>query len=97
VGNCLSIFLGSVFKGACREHSGSRVSKNPLGLARALQKLSLASKRIPLEADATTAQATAHMFIVNPFSGKSLMRLFSTHPSTEERIKRLRSMAGYRA
>jgi len=86
--------LGSVLKGAGRKHTGSRVSKNPLELARALQKLSLASKRIPLEAGATAAQATAHMFIVNPFSGKSLMRLFSTHPSTEDRIKRLSAMAG---
>ncbi|UCG64045.1 MAG: M48 family metalloprotease [Deltaproteobacteria bacterium] len=94
MGNCPSIFLGSVLKGACREHSGARISKNPLGLARALQKLSLASKRIPMETALTTAQATAHMFIVNPFSGKSFRSLFSTHPSTEDRIKRLSAMAG---
>jgi heat shock protein HtpX len=75
---------------------GARVSKNPLGLARALEKLTMASQRIPMEAGPSTAQATAHMFIVNPFSRRSLMSLFSTHPSTEERIKRLRAMVGYR-
>ncbi len=77
------------------DETGARVSKNPLGLASALEKLTAASKRIPMEAGPATAQATSHLFIVNPFSGKSLMSLFSTHPSAEERIKRLRSMAGY--
>jgi heat shock protein HtpX len=77
------------------DETGARLSKNPKGLARALEKLSMASKRIPMEASPTTAQATEHMFIVNPFAGRSLMTLFSTHPSTEERIKRLRAMAGY--
>ena len=79
------------------DETGARVSKNPLGLARALEKLTMASQRIPMEAGPPTAQATAHMFIVNPFSRRSLMSLFSTHPSTEERIKRLRAMAGYSA
>ncbi|NVM25812.1 MAG: zinc metalloprotease HtpX [Desulfobacterales bacterium] len=77
------------------DETGARVSQNPQGLASALEKLSLASKRIPLGASPATARATAHMFIVNPFSGKSLMSLFSTHPSTEDRIRRLRSMARY--
>lgn len=77
------------------DERGARVSKNPQGLASALEKLSLASKRIPLEASPATAQATAHMFIVNPLSGRSLMSLFSTHPSAEERIRRLRAMARY--
>ena len=79
------------------DETGARVSNNPLGLARALEKLTTASKRIPMDAGPATAQATSHLFIVNPFTGKSLMNLFSTHPSAEERIKRLRSMAGYRA
>ncbi len=78
------------------DETGARVSQNPQGLASALEKLSLASKRTPLQASPATAQATAHMFIVNPFSGKSLMGLFSTHPSSEDRIRRLRAMAGYR-
>ncbi|MBW1716895.1 MAG: hypothetical protein JRJ77_13900 [Deltaproteobacteria bacterium] len=47
-----------------------------------------------METTPTTAQATAHMFIVNPFSGKCLMSLISTHPSTEKRIKGLSAIAG---
>ncbi len=77
------------------DETGARVSNNPLGLARALEKLTTASKRIPMQAGPATAQATSHLFIVNPFTGKSLMSLFSTHPSAEERIRRLRSMVGY--
>jgi len=76
------------------DSSAARLSKNPLGLAKALEKLSLASEKRPLQAHSPAAQATAHMFIVNPLSGRSLAGLFSTHPSTEERIKRLRAMAG---
>jgi heat shock protein HtpX len=75
------------------DEEGAKLARNPEGLARALEKLSLASKRVPLEASPAT-QATAHMFIVNPLSGKSLTSLFSTHPPAEERIKRLRAMAG---
>ena len=56
------------------------------GLARALEKLGAYSKRLPMDA----SPATAHMFIVNPLSGRSLMSLFSTHPPLEERIARLR-------
>jgi len=77
------------------DETGARLSNNPLGLASALEKLTTASKRIPMQAGPVTAQATSHLFIVNPFSGKSLMSLFSTHPPAEERIKRLRSMVGY--
>jgi heat shock protein HtpX len=69
--------------------SGARFSGNPLGLAGALEKLQTASKRIPME---DPKPATAHMFIVNPLSGRSLLNLFSTHPPIEERIARLRSM-----
>jgi heat shock protein HtpX len=76
------------------DETGARISKNPQGLASALEKLSLASKRIPLGASPATARSTAHMFIVNPLSGKSLMGLFSTHPSSQDRIRRLRAMAG---
>jgi heat shock protein HtpX len=69
--------------------SGARFSGNPLALAGALEKLQLASQRIPME---DPQPATAHMFIVNPLSGRSLLNLFSTHPPIEERIARLRSM-----
>jgi heat shock protein HtpX len=67
---------------------GAGITKNPYGLAGALEKLTLASQAIPMDAK----PATAHMFIVNPLSGKALMNLFSTHPPLEERISRLRSM-----
>jgi heat shock protein HtpX len=65
--------------------SGAAVAGSPNGLASALQKLEDFSKRIPMEA----SPSTAHMFIMRPFSGRSLMNLFSTHPPTQERIKRL--------
>jgi heat shock protein HtpX len=58
-------------------------------LISALQKLEVYSKRIPMDA----SPATAHMFIIKPFSGGSMMRLFSTHPSTEQRIARLQQTA----
>jgi heat shock protein HtpX len=69
--------------------TGARISGNPLGLASALEKLARGSQMAPLEARAETA----HLFIVNPFSGKSLLSLFSTHPSIEDRVARLRAMA----
>jgi heat shock protein HtpX len=75
------------------DETGARLSGDPLGLAAALQKLGLAAERVPLEA----SPQTAHFFIVNPLSGRSLMQLFSTHPPLEERIERLRVMAGQRA
>ena len=65
--------------------SGSEVAGNPYGLASALQKLEDYSKRIPMEA----SPSTAHMFIMHPFSGGSIMNLFSTHPPTQKRIERL--------
>jgi heat shock protein HtpX len=58
------------------------------GLISALQKLEGWSKRIPMDA----TPATAHMFIIKPFSGQSIARLFSTHPPTEERIARLQAI-----
>jgi heat shock protein HtpX len=65
--------------------SGAQVIGSPHGLASALQKLEAYSKRLPMEA----SPSTAHMFIVHPFSGASLMNLFSTHPPTQKRIARL--------
>lgn len=69
--------------------SAARFTGSPEGLIRALQKLEHYSKRIPMDA----SPATAHMFIIQPFSGQALMRLFSTHPATEQRIARLRKLA----
>ncbi len=61
---------------------------SPYPLINGLQKLESWSKRIPMDA----SPSTAHMFIIKPFTGESLMRLFSTHPSTEDRIARLQAM-----
>ncbi|MBI4208971.1 MAG: zinc metalloprotease HtpX [Deltaproteobacteria bacterium] len=70
--------------------SGARIVGNPLPLAAALEKLHFAKGRRPMEVN----PATAHLFIVNPFSGKGIVRLFSTHPPVEERIRRLKTMIG---
>jgi heat shock protein HtpX len=67
---------------------GAKISGKPYGLAGALEKLQQASQAIPMDAN----PSTAHMFIVNPLTGGSLMSLFSTHPPLEERIARLKSM-----
>lgn len=64
---------------------GAQIAGNPNGLASALAKLGAYSKKIPMDA----SPSTAHMFIINPLSGKSMARLFSTHPPLEERIGRL--------
>lgn len=69
---------------------GARMTRNPLSLARALRKIEGWSDRAGLE---TATPATAHLFIINPFSGAGMLRLFSTHPPTEERVARLTAMA----
>jgi heat shock protein HtpX len=66
--------------------TGAALAGTPEGLARALEKLGAYSKRLPMNAN----PSTAHMFIVNPLSGKSFQSLFSTHPPLEDRIARLR-------
>ncbi len=66
--------------------TGSATLGNPGALANALEKLGRHAQRRPMQA----RENTAHMFIVNPLSGKSLSSLFSTHPPLEERIARLR-------
>ena len=63
----------------------------PYGLMSALQKLDATARRIPLHDGHQDAQN--HMFIVQPFTGKSFARLFSTHPSTKARIAKLRELA----
>ncbi len=65
--------------------TGAQFAGNPYGLARALEKLGKYSGRIPMNAN----PATSHMFIVKPFSGRTALNLFSTHPPLEERIRRL--------
>ncbi|NOY63790.1 MAG: zinc metalloprotease HtpX [Nitrospirae bacterium] len=69
---------------------GARIAGNPRYLASALRKLEWASQKVPMN---NANPATSHLFIVNPLSGKSLVKLFSTHPPIEERIARLEAMS----
>jgi heat shock protein HtpX len=64
---------------------GASIAGHPMGLVSALRKLEVGSRRIPMDAN----PATAHMFIVKPFSPGGLMSLFSTHPPTEKRVAAL--------
>jgi heat shock protein HtpX len=65
--------------------TAAQITGSPYGLAHALEKLGKATQRLPMRAN----PSTAHMFIVNPLSGRSMMKLFSTHPPLEERIRKL--------
>ena len=73
------------------DETGAHLSGKPLALANALEKLEMVARRNPLGGG---SPATSHLFIVNPFRGGFLFRLFSTHPPIEERIRRLRALAG---
>ncbi|MBF0398381.1 MAG: zinc metalloprotease HtpX [Desulfobacterales bacterium] len=68
------------------DSSAASIVGHPEGLARALEKLGAYSHQIPMDAK----PATAHMFIVNPLSGGSIMNFFSTHPPIEKRVANLR-------
>jgi heat shock protein HtpX len=68
--------------------TGAQIAGRTGGLVNALQKLQMAQQALPMAAN----PATAHLFIVNPLTGQSLMQLFSTHPPLETRIARLRAM-----
>lgn len=68
--------------------TGARIAGSPAGLASALLKLESAAHRIPMQVN----PAASHLFIVNPLSGASLAKLFSTHPPIQERVERLRRM-----
>ncbi|MCG3205600.1 MAG: Protease HtpX [Elusimicrobia bacterium] len=72
------------------DESGAGFSGNPLALASALKKIEAWKKQIPMT---TATPATAHMFIINPFSGHGMAHLFSTHPATAERVRRLEELA----
>jgi heat shock protein HtpX len=67
---------------------GAAIVGEPSGLVRALRKIESAARGVPLDAN----PATAHMFIIKPFSGRALLSLFSTHPPTEQRIQALMSI-----
>ena len=68
---------------------GASIAGSPLGLVSALKKIEEGSRMIPLDAN----PATAHMFIIKPFSISGMMGLFSTHPPTEQRIAALMQLA----
>jgi heat shock protein HtpX len=68
---------------------GATIAGSPLGLVSALQKLEAAGKAIPLDA----SPATAHMFIIKPFSMSGLFSIFSTHPPTQRRVEALMALA----
>jgi len=73
------------------DERGAHLSGKPQALASALSKISGGVQHVPMQ---KANAATAHMFIMNPLSGKSMMSLFSTHPPVAERIKRLQAIAG---
>jgi heat shock protein HtpX len=73
--------------------TGARIAGQPWGLAKALEKLEVVSKAVPMHA----TPATAHLFIVNPLTGGGWMTLFMTHPPVSERVARLRALAGFQA
>ena len=68
---------------------GAAIAGSPYGLVSALRKIEAASRAVPLDAN----PATAHMFIIKPFSAAGLLSLFSTHPPTEARIQALLNSA----
>ncbi len=72
------------------DQTGGRISHDPLSLARALEKLDVYARKIPL---VNAKPTTAHLFIVNPLRGGGILTLFSTHPPIKERINRLEKLA----
>jgi heat shock protein HtpX len=99
IGGLLMVFLAPLAAGLIRmaisrtrEFSADATSARTLGTAepmiRALEKLDSVGKQIPLEA----SPSMSHMYIMQPFSGTTFLRLFSTHPSTEKRVAALRAL-----
>lgn len=70
------------------DESAARITGNPDGLANALRKMERQAKGNPMEVN----EATSHMFIINPLSGEGMTKLFSTHPTTEDRIEKLEGL-----
>jgi heat shock protein HtpX len=74
------------------DEGGAKLSGKPLALASALRKLETVNEQVPLPA-ADENPSSAHLFIINPLRPDLFQRMFSTHPSTEDRIRRLEAMA----
>jgi heat shock protein HtpX len=103
IGSLLLLILGPLAAGLVQmaisrtreyeaDREGAEISKRPLALASALQKIAGAAEHIP-NMPAERNPASAHLFIVNPLSGARMDNLFSTHPDLENRIARLNEMA----
>jgi heat shock protein HtpX len=75
------------------DKAGAEISGQPLALASALERIETMAHEIH-NPTAEANPATAHIFIINPLSGGGIASLFSTHPSTEDRVARLRELAG---
>lgn len=75
------------------DEGGAKICGNPLHLAEALRKLEQFSGRSRMQVSEQVADSTAHMFIVNPLTGKGLASLFATHPPMEQRVAKLEDMA----
>jgi heat shock protein HtpX len=67
------------------DRAGADIAGSPVGLAQALRRIDAASRQIPMDAN----PATAHKFIMKPFSARGMAALFSTHPPTEARVAAL--------
>jgi heat shock protein HtpX len=74
------------------DETGAEVCKDPLALADALEKIHQSARSTSFNSTDTARAATAHLFIINPFTSKSLLNLFSTHPPLEKRIERLKKI-----
>jgi heat shock protein HtpX len=103
VGTLMLVILGPLAAGMVQmaisrtreyeaDKAGAEISRHPLALASALQKIAGAAHRIP-NMQAERNPASAHLFIVNPLSGARMDNLFSTHPNVENRVARLQAMA----
>ncbi|WP_456401245.1 zinc metalloprotease HtpX [Persephonella sp.] len=73
--------------------TGAEICRCPMSLAKALEKLEMAAQQLSPVASREVNPGTAHMMIVNPLKGTSIASLFSTHPPTQERIRRLYELA----